>query len=171
MKRKHKSKVERYAPWRNRMELWKNIKPLDMREECENKRHLHFLILNKRPKACMSEIPKSRWWRGLDMHGREMGRRRPRNLKSTFCKNIKKKILDFFSCLKWNGSQKIKINWMRLKVSSSASPCYVIVYIAFSWRSALWNCGIENHRKVQTTPQNAIKRITMVVLLNYFWKN
>lgn len=38
----------------------KNIKPLDMREECENKRHLHFLILNKGPKACMSEIPKSR---------------------------------------------------------------------------------------------------------------
>lgn len=60
MKRKHKSKVERYAPWRNRMDHYKNLEPLDMREECENKRHLHFLILNKGPKACMSEIPKSR---------------------------------------------------------------------------------------------------------------
>lgn len=99
----------------------------------------------------MSEIPKSRWWRGLDMHGREMGRRRPRNLKSTFCKNIKKKILNFFSCLKWNGSQKIKINWMRLKVSTSASPCYVIVYTVFSLRSALLNGGIKRLQENEST--------------------
>lgn len=81
----------------------KNIKLFDMWEECENKCYFYFLILNKGFKVCMLEILKFWWWCGFDMYGREMDWCCFRNLKLIFCKNIKKKIFDFFLCFKWNG--------------------------------------------------------------------
>ena len=86
MKRKHKSKVEKICS-KERPTVTQKLH--DMREECENKRHLRFLVSDNGPRmrACQVAIPGNLCnGAAFDMHGRELGRLRPRSLRIHFSK-------------------------------------------------------------------------------------